>query len=120
MTPPTKDNPVMIESPDHLAQWVKFAARGDWACYWTGNLAADREFPPPGVPGRLRAGRADLLARGAWHAQEAGLVLLLQGPRNERGERRYYAVKRKPPVRPYVAQRGLVFDRRDATLCIGG
>jgi len=97
----TLANPSPIATGDQMRHWIDFADPGDWARYWTGDLAGTRdarselERAKSGIsPARLFAARnADQLAKVAWGAYVAGDVILVQR-RNSRGFS-YLAVRTK-------------------------
>ena len=75
-----------IRTPEAFAAWLPVAPAGEPFCYHYGHLAEDRVYydDTPVEP-------IDALARAAWDASEAGLVVLVQ----ERwyGHYRYIALR---------------------------
>lgn len=101
---------IRIRDPETFSVWLEYAPRGDWACYWEGDLGAARQGFGVPLPAR---NMAHWLGTMAQRACTDGRVLLLQS-RVAPGFFRYYAITRNntgpvPPAakggRAYVAQR---------------
>lgn len=85
-----------IRDPETFSVWLDFAPRGDWACYWEGDLGAARQGY--GVPEAARK-MAQLLGAMAQRACDDRRVVLLQS-RSAPGFFRYYAITRNNTGQP--------------------
>ena len=99
----TKAAPIYIADGEALTYWLETAPKGEWACYWRGDLHAARygmEFMPEA---RVRLARQ--IGSAAWKAYEDKRVCLVQGRYGKMGFQ-YFAVKRADPYPIPRAARG--------------
>ena len=90
----TKARPKFVSEPVQLKAWARNARRGEWCCYWYGNLHRDRECPSTLLTAEAAWAlvlRAEALGREAWSLYLRRHVTLVQ--KREWNGTFYFAVK---------------------------
>jgi hypothetical protein len=90
----TKGRPINLADLGALSYWLDTAPKGEWACYWRGDLAMSREGGLMIPQGRTMLARQ--LGKALWESYELGRVCLVQARYGTAGFA-YFAVKRDNP-----------------------